>query len=275
MIRAALLLALLAAPAAAQDADTLADIRQQLQVLNGELQGLKRELSTTGAPALGIAGTTFPDRVIALESQLQDLSGKTERLAFRVESVAKDGGNRIEDLRFQLCELTPDCDIGALPAPSALGGETGAPAGALVVEAPAAAAPAAGTPELAVDERSRFDAARIALSEGRHDEAARLFGGFVESYPTGPLTAEAHLLRGEALAETGDAANAARAYLESFSGTPDGPHAAAALLGLGRALGSLGQTGEACLTLEEVAIRFPSSPETAEARMARTALACG
>jgi len=276
VIRAALLLSVaLALPAAAQDdGRTLADIRQQLAVLKGELGGLTRELSTTGAPALGIEGTSFPDRVAALESQFQSLTTQVERLSFRVESVARDGGNRIEDLRFQLCELTSDCDIGALPAPSTLGeassGEV--PLGdANPVEAPAVA-PAA--PELAVSERAEFDTARVALSEERYADAADGFQRFVQTYPTGPLTPEAHLLRGRALSANGDDAGAARSYLESFSGTPDGPHAPGALLGLGRALGALGQTDEACLTLAEVAARFPQAAEVGEAGSARSELGC-
>ena len=48
-MRAVLIAALLfATPVAAQDAETLADIRQELTVLYVELQKLKRELSTTG-----------------------------------------------------------------------------------------------------------------------------------------------------------------------------------------------------------------------------------
>lgn len=273
MIRAGLLLLAMALPAAAQDDSTLGDIRQQLSVLNNELNQLKRELSTTGAAALGIEGTSFPDRVTALESQLQALTTQTERLAFRVESVAKDGGNRIEDLRFQLCELTTDCDIGALPPPSSLGegGSEVAGGAANPVEAPSEPS---GGPELAVGERGEFDAARIALTEERYAEAAEAFQRFVLAYPTGPLTAEANMLRGRALVATGDDAGAARSFLESFSGTPDGPHAPAALLGLGRALGALGQQDEACLTLSEVPVRFPQAGEVAEARSAQSELGC-
>ena len=48
-MRAVLIAALLfATPVAAQDAETLADIRQELTVLYVELQKLKRELSTNG-----------------------------------------------------------------------------------------------------------------------------------------------------------------------------------------------------------------------------------
>ncbi|PWJ22516.1 tol-pal system protein YbgF [Jannaschia seohaensis] len=276
----ALLLAT-ALPAPAQDqAQTLSDIRRQLSVLNQEMAGLRAELQTTGAAVLGIEGSSFPDRVIALEGQLQELTARTEQLSFRVESVARDGGNRIEDLRFQLCELTPDCDLGSLPNPGPLGGAPTAPgpvaSGPVPVQRPTGGttAPPASTPELAVGEQAEFDAARALLESGQNAEAAQAFSRFTTSYPTGPLTGEATFLRAQALARNGQAADAARAYLESFSGSPQGPRAAESLLGLGRSLGTLGQTDEACLTLSEVLIRFPNAPAAAEAQQARTGLGC-
>ncbi|MGB3409139.1 MAG: tol-pal system protein YbgF [Jannaschia sp.] len=263
----------MALPAAAQDnSQTLADIRQQLSVLNVEMQNLTRELSTTGAPALGIQGTSFPDRVISMEQQLQQLTARTEQMSFRVESVARDGGNRIEDLRFQLCELTPDCDLGALPNPGPLGGEQqGASAGASLAPAPA---PSDGGAQLAVGERADFDAAKALLDGGQNAQAAQSFERFVTNYPTGPLSIDAQFLRGEALARDGQQASAARAYLEAFSGSPEGQRAPEALLGLGRSLGALGQTDEACLTLSEVGVRFPQSPAAGQASSARAGLGC-
>ncbi|GIT89877.1 tol-pal system protein YbgF [Jannaschia pagri] len=280
-MRLALLLALaLATSAAAQDqTETLADIRQKLSALNTEMQALTRELSTTGAAGLGIQGTSFPERVISMEQQLQQLTAQTERLSFRVETVARDGGNRIEDLRFQLCELTPDCDLGALPDPGPLG-ETAPESPA---SAPTAGAPIRPTarpdrsvpgPELAVGEQADFNAAKALFDGGQMAEAAQSFERFVTNYPTGPLSTEAQFLRGEALARQGQHANAARAYLEAFSGTPEGPRAPNALLGLGQSLGSLGQTDEACLTLAEIAVRFPSSPTVAQANSAQAGLGC-
>ncbi|MEM9798007.1 MAG: tol-pal system protein YbgF [Pseudomonadota bacterium] len=280
-MRLALILALaLAAPVSAQQADTetLADIRQQLSVLSVELQRLRGELNTTQAPGVSTGGSSVLERVDAIEAELRRLTQATERMSFRVESVARDGGNRLEDLRFQLCELTPDCDLGSLPNPGPLGGEDAG--GALVAGGGTTLPPVSGDAgnsggaQLAVGEQADFDAARTALDEGRNAEAAEAFQRFVTTYPTGPLTSEAQFLRGEALARDGQPAPAARAYLEAFSGTPDGPRAADALLGLGQALGTLGQTDEACLTLNEVGTRFPGSPAASQAASARTGLGC-
>ena len=138
---------LTALPVAAQSqAETLADIRQQLSVLYVEVQRLNRELSTTGGVAGG-AGTSGSalQRIDAMEAQLQSLTAHTEELEFRITSVVRDGTNRIGDLEFRLCELESDCDIAQLGETSTLGG------GAL----PAAPTPAPvpvspNTPELAV-----------------------------------------------------------------------------------------------------------------------------
>ncbi|WGH79375.1 tol-pal system protein YbgF [Jannaschia ovalis] len=266
--------ALLALPAQAQQDQTLADIRQQLSVLQVELQGLTRELSTTGAPAVSVGGSSVLERIDSIEAELRRLTQATERMSFRIESVAQDGGRRIEDLRFQLCELTPDCELSALPAPTPLGGaaETGAAAGGSI--APAPEAPAGGGAQMAVGEQAEFDAAQAALEEGRNAEAAQAFERFLTAYPTGPLSGDAQFFRGQALAADGQAAPAARAYLEAFSGNPEGTRAPAALLGLGRALGELGQTDEACLTLAEVGTRFPQAPAAGEAQSARAELGC-
>lgn len=278
MLRAvtfALALAVTPVAASAQQAETLADIRQQLSTLRVEMQRLTGELNTTGATGGATGGSTVLERVNAIESELQRLTQATERLSFRVESVARDGTARIEDLRFQLCELTPDCDLAALPAPSALGGEsTGQTASGGTVPVQRPDRNVTGGAQLAVGEQADFDRARTALDAGNNTEAAQLFEQFVTAYPTGPLSTDAQFFRGQALARDSQHAAAARAYLEAFSGTPEGPRAPEALVGLGTALGSLGQTDEACLTLSEVAVRFPSSPQVAQANSARAGLGC-
>ena len=54
-------------------------------------------------------------------------------------------------------------------------------------------------------------------------------------------------MRGEALAALGQTAEAARAYLDSFSGSPEGDRAPEALLRLAGSLGKLGQVDKGCV----------------------------
>lgn len=282
ILACALSLTLWPLAAAAQDDQTLADIRQELTVLYVEVQRLKRELSTTGAPSVATGGETALERMSAMEAELQRLTSKTEQLEFRVNRIVEDGTNRIGDLEFRLVELEGG-DIAALGETTTLGGESGdttvttggtiAPTAGTAGPAQAPLGAAAGT-QLAVGEEDDFKRAQAALADGDFQQAADQFAAFSVTYPGGPLAAGADLGRGEALEGLGNTREAARAYLSSFSADPEGPMAPQALFRLGRSLGALGQTQEACVTLAEVGIRFPGDAAVAQAAETRRALAC-
>lgn len=268
----AIALTLLLAPAgaAAQNAETLADIRQELTVLFVELQKLKRELSTTGGAAQPAGGGPMLDRVNAIEAQVERLTDKTEELEFRIDRVVADGTNRVGDLEFRLCEMEPGCDIAGLEPGDTLGGVTPSTGG---VTNPGAGDGEGETdgPQLAVGERDDFERAQAAFEAGEHAQAAEQLATFLDDYPGSPLSGQARLLRGRALEADGQQSAAARAFLDTFSAAPDGPEAAQALYLLGRALGRLGQTEDACVTLGQVAPRYPGAEAVAgaEAEMAR------
>ncbi|MDG3042030.1 tol-pal system protein YbgF [Roseicyclus marinus] len=266
----ALCLGLAAPLAQAQDrAQTLADIRQELSVLFVEIQRLRGELNTTGG-ASAPAGGSVLSRVDAIEAELRRLTSLTESLQIRVDTIVTDGTNRIGDLEFRLCELETDCDISSLGDTPRLGGGTAnaAPAPAIAPSQPT------GGANLAVAERGDYERALAAYESGDYATAAQLFEAFTQTYPGGPLSAEAHFLRGRAEAEQASWSRAARAYLDAFTANPEGPRAPAALVNLGTSLGQLGQTDEACLTLSEVGLRYPGDPATSEAEAARLRLGC-
>ncbi len=135
----------LAAPLWAQDADTLADLRQELASLYSDITGLRSELTTSGQLTAGVAGNTPLERLDAIEAQLVRLTSKTEELEFRINRITVDGTNRIGDLEFRLCELEPGCDISLLGDTPSLGGvdngttvptaDTGLPARLKIVSA--------------------------------------------------------------------------------------------------------------------------------------------
>ncbi len=264
---AALVLAL-SAPAHAQSAETLADIRAELAQLAGQLQGLRAELVASGARGMQAAGgASALQRMDTMEAELSRLTSATEALQNRIEQVVKDGTNRVGDLEFRLCELEEGCDVGAIGQATPLGG-----AAAAAVTAPAPNKVGSGS--LAMNEQADYDRAKGVLDQGDFRAAADLFATFAQTYPGGPLTDDAAYLRGEALMKAGDVPNAARAWLDAFSAAPEGPRAADNLLELGKALGALGQTNEACATLDEVPARFPSSGAAGQVAAARSALGC-
>lgn len=266
MVLAVGLMVPVSAGTAVAQTETLADIRQEMSVLFVEIQHLRQELNTTGAPSGSSSGGSLLTRVDALERELRRLTNATEELELRVNRVVSDGTNRIGDLEFRLCELEENCDISTLGETSTLGGGV-APLTALP--------PVTSTgPAMAASEQSDFDRAMTAYESDDFASAATLFETYTETYPGGALSAEAHFWRGESEAAQGAWNLAARAYLASFSGAPDAPRAPQSLLRLGTSLQELGQTEEACLTLAEVEIRYPGAPSVLEARAARTRIGC-
>lgn len=257
----------LATGAPAQQAGTLADIRQDLSVLYTEVQRLRTELSTTGGSGVEVSGTTL-DRINAIEAELQRVTAKTEELQFRIDQVVQDGTNRIGDLEFRLCELEPSCDIGQLGDTPQLGGGA-APA------APVAAAPEPQDgPQMAAGEEADFRRAEEALANGDFQSAAQQFEAFRQTYPNGPLEARAIIGQGKALEGMGDTREAARAFLNAYSGYPEDTSAPEALFRLGRALAALGQTSEACVALSEVSLRYPQAEMALEAVSAARNMGC-
>ena len=261
---------------AAQDSQTLADIRQELTILHVEVQKLRRELSTTGTTSVDVTGNTVLDRVAAIEAELQRLTAQTESLGHRIERVVTDGTNRIGDLEFRLVELEGG-DVSTLGETTTLGGAdtgtaTSTPPPATAIPQPA---PQTGTGgELAVGEKADFDAAMAALSSGDTGRASELFNAFNLAYPESPLAPEANLNLGKALEASGDIRRAAQAYLAGFTAGPTGPVAPETLQLLGASLGKLGKTQEACVTLAEVGARFPATDAAARARAEMVSLGC-
>jgi tol-pal system protein YbgF len=264
----AIVLAVVPLAGFAQDrAQSLADIRQELTVLNQSVQGLRSELATTGGANTNGFGGSLLDRVDAIEAALAQVTAKTENLEFRINQVVSDGTNRIGDLEFRLTELEGG-DLGAVGQVPTLGGGAGAAVPSLAPSVPTAGA------SLATNEQTDFDRAKGVLGQGDFRAAADLFATFAQTYTGGPLTAQAHYYRGEALSNLGETSDAARAWLEAFSGDMTGPLAPSALLKVGQALATLGQGPEACVTLQEVGVRFPADPAAAEATLAASGLGC-
>ncbi|PYF09338.1 tol-pal system protein YbgF [Rhodobacter viridis] len=273
MLGTALALAL-AAPAAAADKQTLADIRAELAQLSAQLQDLRTELVASGAKGMQAAGgSSALERMDTMEAEMTRLTAMTEQLKDRVDKVVKDGTNRVGDLEFRVCELEEGCDPSSVGQAQPLGGAAPA-AAAPVASSGSSSSSSSGGGTLAMNEQADFDRAKGVLDQGDFRAAADLFKTFTETYPGGPLTGDAGYLRGEALMKAGDVPGAARAWLDGFSAEPEGKRAADDLLELGKALGSLGQQTEACATLAEVPARFPSSEAAGKVAAAQASLSC-
>lgn len=259
-------------PAAAQDAQTLADIRAELSQLSSDLQSLRAQLVTSGpAGFAAVGGDSAIDRMNAMEARLAQLTGQTERLQNRIDQVVRDGTTRIGDIEFRLCEMEEGCDLGSLTTPTL--GEQGMGGAALPgsnQQGALQSRPPAGGAATAA-EQADFDRAQEVLGQGDFRRAAELFAAIAQTHAGGPLTAQALFLRGQALDADGDLDGAGIAWLESFAANPNGAQAPDALLGLARAMSAKGGPQEGCFYLQEIANRFPDVPQAAEAerRMAQ------
>ena len=258
-----------AAPAAAQS--TVADVKAELEVLDGQIEQLRDELVKTGA-ARGLPAdpATALTRLDQLEAELRRLTDRVDVLTNDIRRIVDDASNKAGDLEFRVTELEGG-DTGILPKePEPLGGGITGPRPRPV----AASVAPAQSGELAVSEQADFDAAKAAADAGDNARAAALFGTFLQAYPGGPLSSEAQFRRAEAQGATGDWSGAAHSYLDAFSGAPQGPLASRALFGLANSLRQRGNVAEACLTLTEVVSRYPGSAEAAEVPSQRQAFGC-
>ncbi len=278
---------MLAAPVLAQDrAQTLADIKAELSALMAEFTALKTELVASGAAATGAAGGDALQRLDAIEAAIARLTAQSEATEIKVNKVITDGTNRLGDLEYRLCEATEGCDPATLPetpllggvaaadAPTDTGSGDGAPEDATGSDSGDDTGGATGGAELAIGEKRDYDRAMAQMEAGDFAGAAAGLATFVQTFPGSPLTQEVQFKRGEALAQTGDTAGSARAYLDAFSADQTGEFAAESLLKLGQALGTLGQGPDACVTLAEVATRFPGSVQETDAKTAMAGLGC-
>ncbi|HRW14715.1 MAG: tol-pal system protein YbgF [Rhodobacteraceae bacterium] len=274
---AVLALALVAgAPAMAQKAQTVADIRAELGVLNGQVQQLRDQLVQSGAAGgLSTAPASALTRLDALEAELRRLTGRVEVLSNDLARILQDASNQIGDIEFRLTELEGG-DTAVLGTPELLGGGFTRPMPRPSAEgAPGAASGTAPPPvELTVTEESDFDAAVAAAESGDNAKAVTLFDGFLATYPGSPFASEAQYRRGEALAAQGEWRSAARSFLDAFSGAPTDPIAPQALYRLAISLSELGQIEEACLTLNEVDMRYPGSSLAGDVAAKRASLRC-
>ena len=99
------LAAVLALPGLAQ-AQTVADIRAEVDVLNGQVQQLRDELVRQGAAGgLPVAPATALERLDQLEAELRQLTNRVDVLTNDIDRIVKDATNRVGDIEFRLTEL--------------------------------------------------------------------------------------------------------------------------------------------------------------------------
>ncbi|MFD1794815.1 tol-pal system protein [Paracoccus aurantiacus] len=270
------------------DSETLADMQADLRAVSADLQGLRAELLASGAQGFAAAGgDSAIDRMNAMEAKIAALTDRTEQLSNRIRQVVADGTNRVGDIEFRLCELDPNCDLGALMTADLGGGNPvpvlpradGAPPTLPPSEVSSTTLPPVEPPPSEVsppteEEAREFAEARKAVEAEDWAGAISKLEHLVSAHAGGPMTADSLYLLGMAQQGGGQPDLAAQSWLLAFSAAPDGPRAPASLLALSRAMVSLGTPADACPYLDELARRFPQSPEEGEGKRIAEEAAC-
>jgi len=234
--------------------ETFADIRQDLSKLRGDLRALNAEMQTTRT-AWALPDGQIIDRVSQIEAKLQSLTQSMEQLEFRIGQMGKSHAAKLDALDARLCALDPSCE-GQGP----------------VSDTPSEVVQSGVV--MTVTEQREFDQAKAMLDGGDPASAVVMFQDFTQAYPGGPITQQAFYLMGQAHVELEAHKDAARAFLNAYSGDPKSVLAADALFKLSLSFNMLGQTREACVTLAEVEFRFPSSAAATAALTAMAELGC-
>jgi TolA-binding protein len=238
-------------------------LRNQIDELRHELQGIEDQVGRGGGSSLGRPGYPPPQqlqpgpgggdlvaqlltRVEALEDQVRQLRGQIEETQNQLQHQGADLGKRIDDLAFQ---VNPQGAPGG--APTGQGQNASPPPAPLAAAKPSPpVAPPRRTPEVIMREGN------AALA--KHDyAAAEQAARDLLTNRTSPLAYDAHLLLARSLAGQHQYAQAAIAFDDTYNASRKGPHAQDALLGLANALTAINEKKAACDTLGRLRTEFP------------------
>lgn len=259
-----LLLASVAAPAAAQRADSP---ERRIERLEQQLRAVQRKVFPGGAEVApeiepqagpGIeagvpASSAVADltaRVDSLEAQLRELTGQVEQNGNRLRQMEnaiaqlRDSiGGRLDALERAGAPAAEPARPGAsspqLPRPTSAGTPT---------DAPAATASASG--ESAAEEA--YNAGFRLWESKRYAEAQQALEAAAKRYPKSKWASWASNLAGRAYLDAGKPATAAKTFLANYQGNPKGERAADSLYFLGQSLVALDKPADACKAYDEL-----------------------
>ena len=212
-------------------------------------------------PVAAQAGGAAAAQIQSLEEEVRRLNGRIQQLEHRIEQIARDGGQRINDLDWRMTTLE-DGDPSLVGDPQPLGQAGPRPSSS------------SGGGAVAVSEQVALDDAKQAMATGDWQGARARLLAFLAQYPDGPLTPEAEHHLGRAQLEMGQSREAAQTFLTNVTAYPQAKTAPESLAYLGVSLGRLNQVNEACLTLAEVGSRYPGSSAVSMAEAERGRLGC-
>jgi len=210
------------------------------------------------APAAGIPATTplsdLTERVNALESSLQQLTGQVEQNSFKVRQLEEQMAKMKADTDSRLNMLQSGAAGVAAGTPSTGAAVSSVATPPPVVSTPASPPPAAPAPAPAGDAAKAADdpaeAAYMAgyklWTEKKYPEAEAALQQFVAKYPKHKRASYAQNLLGRAYMDEGQPDKAAQAFFDSYKKFPRGERAPDSLYFLGQTLARYNQPAKAC-----------------------------
>lgn len=268
---AALALALIAGPAAAQQwkrSNSPEEMLFRLDQIAAEIAEMRGALG--GVPsAVRPGGVTTGGETAALEAEIRRLTNQVELLQRQLSQMAANTKRRLDDAEFRLNEIEGTPNATAAGSQPLITTNPGAGGGASIEGTLA--------PDVAISERGDLDRAINDVNQGRFDQAEDRLRQFINTYPNSPLRGEAWFWLGESQFVRGNLPDASKSYLNGYRANQRGEKAPDSLLKLGVTLGRLGLINEACRTLRQVGVQFPNATAGVRGRADAEAdnLTCG
>lgn len=204
--------------------------------------------------------TTDPaTRIMQLEEQIRQLTGRIEDLGFQLLQMQEQMRQMQQDNEFRFQELETGQSSGASQAaPTTVRPFNN--------DAPNASNSAVGGSASAAEQLYKAGYAHILA--GQYSQATSVFQDYISQYPNGAEIADAHHWLGESLYSQGAFKDAARIFLDAHKNYPQASKAPDTLLKLGMSLMALDNRETACVTYDEVLARYPNSSNAIKDRVA-------
>jgi tol-pal system protein YbgF len=229
------------------------EARRRIELLRQQLDTYKKSVDERMAKAEATA-TSAADRsaLLELSSQIDSLRGEIAKMRGQVEVLA----NQSETAEARQKQLYLDIDTRLRKLETA-------PPPAAETKPPAAAATDA---EPSPGEAKAYQAALDQFKLGNYSLAVAAMQGFLVTYPSSSLAANAQYWIGMAHSGQRDYKSAIAAQRKLLTQWPDSPKAPDAMLSIASAQETMGDRGAARKTLEELIAKYPASSSAASAK---------
>ena len=194
--------------------------------------------------------------LLDLAQQIEALRGDVARMRGQLEVI----GNQTETAEARQKQLYLDIDTRLRRLEQAREQQSAAP------EKPAAPAAQSADPEPSQAEAKAYQAALDQFKLGNYSLAVAAMQGFLVTYPSSPLAANAQYWVGMAYSGQRDYKSAIAAQRKLLTAWPDSPKAPDAMLSIASAQETMGDRGAARKTLEELIKKYPGSSSATSAK---------